>query len=254
MIDLTGKTALVSGASRGIGRATAIRLAQAGADVVINYVTSRSAALEVAQTIVSMGRNVWVVKADVSESEDVATMLQFVREQIGRLDIVVSNAATGGFRSLMDAKPQHFNSAMQTNVMSLVHLVREAKDLLTAGPQPGKVIAISSHGADIALPMYGLIGGSKAALESIARHLAYELGDSGVNVNIVKAGLVETDSTRRIPGAETMFAGRTEKSMVGQRMLQATDVADAVVFLASSMSNMIQGETLTVDGGYAVHV
>ncbi|TWT79188.1 Enoyl-[acyl-carrier-protein] reductase [NADPH] FabL [Planctomycetes bacterium CA13] len=254
MIDLTGKVALVSGSSRGIGRATAIRLAEAGADIVINYVTSRAAAMEVAQAIISLGRQVWVVKADVSESEDVEAMMQFVKSEIGRLDIIVSNAATGGFRNLLAAGPQHFNTAMQTNVMSLVHLVREAKDMLTNGSGRGKVIAISSHGADIALPMYGLIGGSKAALESISRHLALELGDEGINVNIVKAGLVETDSTRRLPGADQMFEGRKQKSMVGDRFLVDRDVANAVLFLASPLSDMVQGETLTVDGGSAVHV
>ncbi|TWU18665.1 SDR family oxidoreductase [Allorhodopirellula heiligendammensis] len=254
MIDLSGRVALVTGSSRGIGRATAIRLAEAGADIVINYVTSRAAAIEVAQKITGLGRQVWVVKADVSESEDVEALMDFIKSNVGRLDIVVSNAATGGFRSLLNSGAQHFNTAMQTNVMSLVHLVREAKEMLTAGPHRGKVVAISSHGADIALPMYGLIGGSKAALESIARHLALELGDAGVNVNIVKAGLVETDSTRRLPGAAAMFDGRKGKSMMGERMLCDRDVADAVLFLASPLSDLVQGETLTVDGGSAVHV
>ena len=106
----------------------------------------------------------------------------------------------------------------------------------------------------MALPHYGLIGGSKAALESIARHMALEVGDRGINVNVVKAGLVETDSTRRIPDAEEMFAGRTSKTMVGERQLLDSDVANTVLFLASSMSDLIQGETITVDGGAAIHV
>ena len=106
----------------------------------------------------------------------------------------------------------------------------------------------------MALPMYGLIGGSKAALESIVRNLTLEVGDRGVNVNVVKAGLVDTDSTRRIPNAEAVFAGRAEKTMVGSRMLTAEDVADAVLFLCSPMSDLIQGETITVDGGAAIHV
>jgi enoyl-[acyl-carrier protein] reductase III len=88
----------------------------------------------------------------------------------------------------------------------------------------------------------------------LARHWALELGDRGVNVNIVEAGLVETDSTRRLPGAEQMFAGREQKTMTGSRMLEATDVADAVLFLASPLSDLIQGQTLVVDGGAAIHV
>ncbi len=88
----------------------------------------------------------------------------------------------------------------------------------------------------------------------MVRHLTLEVGDRGVNVNVVKSGLVETDSTKRIPGADAMFGGRKEKTMTGDRMLTTADVADAVLFLASPLSDMIQGETLTVDGGSAVHV
>ena len=117
-----------------------------------------------------------------------------------------------------------------------------------------KVIAISSHGSHLALPMYGMIGGSKAALESLARHFALELGHQGINVNIIKAGLVETDSTRNLPNADEIFeATQKFKSMTGDRRLLAEDVADAVLFLASPLSDMVQGETLTIDGGTAVH-
>ena len=254
MIDLSGRVALVTGSSRGIGKACAVKLAEAGADVVINYVTSRAAATEVAERIDALGRRVYVVKADVGEEDDVQSMVEFIRETVGRLDIIVSNAATGGFRPLLASNAKHFQTAMNTNVLSLVHLVRAALPLLEQGPDRGKVIAISSHGSHMALPMYGLIGGSKAALESVARHLTLEVGDRGVNVNIVKAGLVETDSTRRIPFADRMFAGRTEKSMMGQRVLTVDDVANAVLFLASPLSDLVQGETITVDGGAAIHV
>jgi enoyl-[acyl-carrier protein] reductase III len=101
--------------------------------------------------------------------------------------------------------------------------------------------------------MYGTIGATKAALESLMRHLALELGGRGINFNVVKAGLVETDSTRRLPGADAMFAGRQRRGLVGDRVLEATDVADAVLFLASRLSDLVQGETLTIDGGMALH-
>jgi len=254
MIDLSGKTALVTGSSRGIGRACALRLAQSGADVIINYATSRAAAMDAAAEIDALGRRAYVVKADVGEEEDVKTMMHFVSETVGRLDIVVSNAATGGFRPLLAADSRHFHTTMNINVLALVYLVRYALPMLEQGDGRGKVVAISSHGSHMALPMYGVIGGSKAAMESVARHLTLEVGDRGVNVNVVKAGLVETDSTRRIPFADRMFAGRTEKSMVGDRVLTVGDVADAVLFLASPLSDLVQGETLTVDGGAAIHV
>lgn len=254
MIDLSGKVALVTGSSRGIGRACALRLAQAGADVVVNYVTSGREADAVAAEIAAMGRRVACVRADVGEQEDVEDMVGFVKEQFGALDILVHNAATGGFRPLAATSQRHFDAAMHTNVMSLVHLLKGSAPLLEAGSSRGKVVVLSSHGTHMALPMYGLIGGTKAALTALARHWALELGDRGVNVNIVEAGLVDTDSTRRLPGADLMFAGRTSKTMVGQRQLEAADVADAVLFLASPLADLVQGQTLVVDGGAAIHV
>ena len=254
MIDLSGKVALVTGSSRGIGRACALRLAEAGADVVINYVTAANEAELVAEQIAALGRNVACIRADVSHEEDVEEMLRFVADEFGHLDILVHNAATGGFRPLSATTQRHFDAAMHTNVMSLVHLLKSAGPLLEQAKGRGKAIVLSSHGTHMALPMYGLIGGSKAALAAIARHWALELGDRGINVNVVEAGLVETDSTRRLPGADEMFAGRASKTMTGERMLEATDVADAVLFLASAMSDLVQGQTLIVDGGAAIHV
>jgi len=180
--------------------------------------------------------------------------MEFIETEVGQLDIVVSNAATGGFRPLLAANARHFHNAMNTNALALVLLVQGAMPLLEKSDVRGKVVAISSHGSEMALPWYGLIGGSKAALESLARHLTLEVGDRGVNVNVVKAGLVDTDSTKVIPNSEEMFERRREKTMMGDRMLLADDVANAVLFLASSLSDMVQGETLVVDGGAAVHI
>jgi enoyl-[acyl-carrier protein] reductase III len=246
--------ALVTGSSRGIGRACALRLAEAGADVVVNYVTSGREADEVAAQIAAMGRNVACVRADVGQEEDVDDMIGFVKQEFGRLDILVHNAATGGFRPLAATTQRHFDAAMHTNVLSFVYLLKAAAPLLESTTGRGKAVVLSSHGTHMALPMYGLIGGSKAALTSLARHWALELGDRGVNVNVVEAGLVETDSTKRLPGAADMFAGRKYKTMMGERMLEAADVADAVLFLASPLSDLVQGQTLVVDGGAAIHV
>jgi enoyl-[acyl-carrier protein] reductase III len=256
MIDLTERVALVTGSSRGIGRACALKLAEAGADVVVNYVsaTSQSAAMEVAEQIRSMGRNAAVVRADVSERDDVDSMIEFVKLEFGSLDIVVSNAATGGFRPLVATTDRNFDAAMHINVLPIVYLVQAALPLLEQSDTRAKVIALSSHGAAIALPMYATIGSSKAALEAMVRHWALELGDRGINFNTVRAGLVETDSTRRIPNADAIFAGRIHKSMTGDRFLEDEDVANVVLYLASPLSDLIQGETVTVDGGAAIHV
>ena len=252
MIDLRGKIALVTGASRGIGRACALRLAEAGAHVVVNYATAKTAATEVGEIIRARGQDVAVVKADVSEREDVEELMAFVRRTFGRLDVIVSNAATGGFRPLMTATDQDFAAAMNTNVRALLYLTQASLALLADHPERAKVVALSSHGSHLALPMYGTIGASKAALESLVRHLALELGQRRINFNVVQAGLVETDSTRRLPGAEKIFQAAARRSLVGETLLTAEEVANAVLFLASPLSDSIQGEVVTVDGGAGI--
>ncbi|MEM7311877.1 MAG: SDR family oxidoreductase [Planctomycetota bacterium] len=255
MIDLRGQVALVTGSSRGIGRATALRLAEAGADVIVNFLTSQTAANEVAAEIQQLGRQVVTVKADVSEPEDVASMIEFIQQRMGRLDVVVSNVASGGFRDLMDATPQHLAATMRANVQPLISLVQSASPLLSRNGQAAnraKVIALSSHGSHLALPAYGLIGASKAALESVVRHLALELGRDGINFNVVLAGLVATDSTRNMPGADGAFQAVSDRTMVDGPVLTVEDVANTVLFLASPLSDQVQGQTIVVDGGVGI--
>jgi enoyl-[acyl-carrier protein] reductase III len=254
MIDLTGRLALVTGASRGIGRACALRLAEAGADVVLNYVGMRAAADEVAGRIRDMGRRTAVVRADVGEEDDIRSMIEFVKDTFGALDILVSNAATGGFRPLLSTTARQFEAAMNTNARALLFLMQAAAPLMRRKKGRAKVIALTSPGSSLALPMYGLIGSTKAAMESLARHLALECGGDGINVNLVQAGLVETDSTRGVPGSDRLFAARRSRSLTGDRILEAGDVADVVLFLASPLGDLVQGQTIVVDGGASIHI
>ncbi len=254
MIDLSNRVALVTGASRGIGRACALRLAEAGADVVVNFVSSQAAAEQVGAEIASLGRRAIVIKADVSEREDIDAMVGMIGDQFGQLDILVSNAASGGFRPLLEATPKNFEAAMRINALALVNLVQASMSLLERPHRRAKVVAMSSHGSHRALPAYGLIGASKAALASLVRHLALEIGHRGVNLNVLESGLVETDSTRQMPGAQQMFAASSSHALVGDRVLNAKDVADAVLFLSSPLSDAIQGQTIIVDGGASVRI
>jgi len=254
MIDLTGQVALVTGASRGIGKACALKLAEAGADVAITYLVAKTAALEVAEQIRRTGRNAAVVRADVEHRDDIEATMEFVKLEFGSLEIIVSNAATGGFRPLMATTDRHFEAAMNINARPLLYLVQAALPMLEQSERRAKVIAISSHGSVMALPMYGTIGASKAALEALVRHLALEPGGRNVNFNVVRAGLVETDSTRHLPNADAIFAACVHKSMTGSRLLTAEDVANVVLYLASPLSDLVEGETITVDGGAAIHL
>lgn len=249
MIDLSGKVALVTGASRGIGRACAERLAELGATVVVNFLTSRDAAGETVRTITAAGGRAIAVRADVSSREDIQAMTEVIGEQYGQLDIIVSNAAAGGFRQLTDVTPAGFDAVMRMNAAPLLWLTQCSLPLLQTGSRMAKVVAISSHGSIRGISRYGAIGASKAALESLVRHLAFELGQSGISFNTVLSGIVSTEAVRTMPGVDEILSFVRRNMLVPERDLTTRDIADAVAFLSSPMSDMIQGQTLIVDGG-----
>src|SRR5688572_29627433 len=160
MIDLSGRVALVTGGSRGIGHRTAVALAKAGADIAITYLNSRRNAEEVGEEIIGLGRRVLAIRADLAEAEDVGNAIDAIRDQLGRLDIVVSNAAGGGFRPLMEVSEENFDYALHLNVRAFMLLMQKAAPLLERREEDGtrsKVITLSSWGAERALPMYGVI-------------------------------------------------------------------------------------------------
>ena len=254
VINLKGKVALVTGASRGIGRACAETLASCGATVVVNFLNSLDGAKDVVNQIVSGGGRAIAVRADVSERDDVQAMMDLIGEQIGRLDIIVSNAAAGGFRPLTQVTPAAFDSILRMNTAPVLWLTQAARPLFQVSPDISRVIAISSHGSIRGIANYGLIGTSKAALESMVRHLAFELGRSGVNFNAVMPGIVETNAIKTLPGSVGMLASVQEQILVRDRMLQPADVAGTVLFLASPLSDLIQGQVIVVDGGISIRV
>ena len=254
MFDLNGKVALVSGASRGIGRACAESLAACGASVIVNFLNSAEGAKEVVNSIQSCGGQAIAVRADVSERDDVQAMMDVIDEHFGKLDIIVSNAAAGGFRPLTQATPASFDSIMRMNAAPLLWLTQAALPLFQSSEGISRVIAISSHGSIRGIANYGLIGTSKAALESLVRHLAFELGRSGVNVNAIMPGIVATDAIKTLPGSEGMLKSVQEQILVKDRMLTPADVAGSVLFLASRFSDLIQGQVVVVDGGISIRV
>jgi enoyl-[acyl-carrier protein] reductase III len=254
MFDLNGKVALVSGASRGIGRACAEALAACGASVIVNFLNSAEEAKDVVNAIQNCGGQAIAVRADVSERDDVQAMMDVIDQHFGKLDIIVSNAAAGGFRPLTQATPASFDSIMRMNAAPLLWLTQAALPLFQSSDGISRVIAISSHGSIRGIANYGLIGTSKAALESLVRHLAFELGRSGVNVNALMPGIVATDAIRTLPGSEGMLKSVQEQILVRDRMLTPADVAGAVLFLASRFSDLIQGQVIVVDGGISIRV
>jgi len=255
VISLSGSVALVTGSSRGIGRATLLALARAGCDVCVTYLNSARNAREVAEEAERLGRKAIVVKADLSEPDDVRALCGFVDKEFGRLDILVSNAAGGGFRTLLETTPAQFDYAMRINVQALMLLAQHGAPLLgRTRLGRARLITMTSLGGTRALPRYGLIGAGKGALESMTRHLALELGPQGVNVNCVCAGLVDTGALSALPNKEEIFAARRQRSLVGGGDLTPEDVAGVVLFLASPLADKIQGQTIVVDGGTSIQV
>lgn len=256
MINLSGHTALVTGGSRGIGAAIALRLAKAGADVALTYLNAPMEAQAVGAEIQSMGRRVLLLKADLAEEEDAALVIEAIGSEWRSLDILVSNAAGGGFRPLAAVTPENFAYAMNLNARAFMLLVQNATAMLTrreGRPARARVVSLSSWGAERALPMYGGIGATKAALESLTRHFALELGPRGVNVNCVRAGVVDTGALRELAGVDVVLEDRRRRSLVEGRNTKPEDVANAVLFLASPLADMVQGQVLIVDGGTSLH-
>jgi len=245
---LAGKIAFITGGSRGIGRAVAMKLAGAGCDVAIVFHNSHDEADQVCAAIRALGRRALAIQADVGDADSVAEAFRLFREQFDHVDIVVSNAAIGVLRPAMQLTTKHWRRCLDTNALALNLLAQHAAPLMTAG---GRIIGISSLGAFRAIPNYAFIGASKAALESIARSLAQELGPRGIRVNIVNAGVVDTDALKFFPNREQLLAEQARRAPAGPT-LTPDDVAGAVYLLCRPEANMITGHTLIVDGGYSI--
>lgn len=248
MFELDDKIALVTGGSRGIGRAIAVRLAEHGVDLVVNYVRHRKDAEETASIVEKLGRKCLLVKANVANDGDVETMFETIGREFGRLDILVSNAASGVLKPYLDLTERHWNWAMNINARAFLSLIQQGVSLMGPG---SKVIAVSSLGAVRAIENYTVVGASKAALESLVRHIAVELGEKGINVNTISAGAVDTDALKKFPNRDQILSTTLAKTPLG-RLTTPADVADTALFLCSPFASMIQGQVIIVDGGYAI--
>ena len=245
---LADKVALVTGASRGIGRAIARKLASAGCDVAVNYYNSAEEAEALVAEIRSGGRRACALQASVGIPESMDDMFAELAKHFDRLDIVVSNAASGVLKPAMEMTLKHWRWCLETNAFALDLLAQRAVPMM---PNGGRIIALSSLGASRAMPHYGFIGASKAALESLVRTLAQELGPKQIRVNTVSAGVVDTDALRYFPNREELLENYAHRTPAGP-VLTPEDVAGAVYLLCLPEAAMITGHTLVVDGGFAI--
>lgn len=249
---MTQKVALITGSSRGIGKATAIRLAKQGYDIVINYARSRSAAQEVANEIEALGRKVLIVKANVGDVEKIKQMFTQIDEAFGRLDIFVSNAASGVLRPAMELEESHWDWTMNINSKALLFCAQEAAKLMERNGG-GKIVSISSLGAIRYLKNYTTVGVSKAALEALTRYLAVELAPKNIIVNAISGGAVDTEALIHFPNRDELLSEAKAKTPAG-RMVEIEDMVNTVMFLLSDEASMIRGQTIIVDGGISLLV
>lgn len=246
---LQNKKALITGSSRGIGKAAAIAMANQGADVAIHYKQQAELAEETAAQVRKAGRQALLVQANIEDNADIDQMFDKIKEEWGHLDIFMANAAATAFKPLMEMKPHHIERTYNLLINSLVHASQRAVPLMEN--RPGRIITVSGHGVEFTLPDYGSIGSAKGAVESLARYLAYELGDQGITANTIAPGVVDTDSARFYMGEEqyAAFENTVSSQTPLGRLASPKDIADVAVFLASDLSRFITGEVIKVDGG-----
>ncbi|WP_338660940.1 3-oxoacyl-[acyl-carrier-protein] reductase [Paraclostridium sordellii] len=245
MIDLNGKVALITGGSRGIGKAIAIKLASYKANIVINYTSNKEHALKVKEEIESYGVKSIVIKCDVSKSDEVNNMIEEVVKEFGQIDILVNNAGITRDGLLMRMKEEDFDSVIDINLKGVFNCTKSATKYMMK-KRYGKIINISS--------VVGLIGNagqanycaSKAGVIGLTKSSARELASRNINVNAIAPGFIDTDMTSVLNEnlKETML-----KNIPQNRFGSQEDVANLVLFLASDMSSYITGQIINVDGG-----
>jgi len=245
---MDSRVVLVTGGSRGIGRSISLRFARAKSRVLINFFQNRDAAEKTAQEASDLGAEIRLLQADLKDEAQIRKMFAEIRSVFGGLDVLVHNAASGVLRPALELKAKHWDWVMDTNARSLLLCASEAASLMPGG---GRIISLTSLGANRVIPRYAAVGISKAALESLTRYLAAELAPKGITVNAISAGAVATEVWNLVPDGSGILETVRERTPAG-RLLTPEELGEIVFFLASQQAQMIQGQVIVVDGGYSL--
>ncbi|REE94378.1 3-oxoacyl-[acyl-carrier-protein] reductase [Paenibacillus taihuensis] len=243
--DLSGKIALVTGASRGIGRSIAIALAEAGADVAINYSGSEAAAAETAQQIEALGRRSLVLKANVGKADEFDGMVKQVVETFGAIDILVNNAGITRDNLIMRMKEEEFDQVIETNLKGVFNGIKAVTRQMMK-QRSGRIINISSVVGVLGNPGQANYVAAKAGVIGLTKASARELASRGITVNCVAPGFIQTDMTDKLP-QETREKLAADIPLA--RLGNPEDIAAAVRFLSSGAAAYMTGQTIHVDGG-----
>jgi enoyl-[acyl-carrier protein] reductase III len=249
-----GKVALITGSGRGIGKAIALRLASEGADIVVNFFRNRAPAEQTADELRALGRKALLVKADVSDEDDLKRLFDETQAGFGGLDALINNAASGYNRAVMNQRVKGWDWTMNINARSALFAAQRAAPIMQQRGG-GVIVNISSIGANRVLPDYVVVGASKAALEAITRYLAVELAPMNIVVNAVSAGVVDTAALQHFDVMKEWVEERlgfANERIPAARLVTAEDVAGTVAFLCSPDAAMIRGQVLLVDGGFTL--
>jgi enoyl-[acyl-carrier protein] reductase III len=245
--------ALVTGGSRGIGRAIVERLARNGADIAFVYRRDADAAAEVEASVRSTGRRCLALQADLGDPAQVAAALDRLEPEGERVDVFVANAAATAFRPLLEVKPHHLEKTYAISLGSFLHIVQRLAPRMTAG---GRIVTISGMDTHRYVAGHGVLASAKAALEALTRYLAVELGPRGITVNCVNPGYVETDSVTmylRDEEGRKAFLEEIEGATPLRALGRPEEVAALVAFLCSAEAGWMQGQVLYLDGGIFLH-
>ncbi|TYP77689.1 3-oxoacyl-[acyl-carrier-protein] reductase [Paenibacillus methanolicus] len=243
--SLTGKTALVTGASRGIGRAIAIALAEAGADVAINYAGSEAAAAETAKAVEALGRRSLLIQANVGKSSEFEAMVKQVVDTFGAIDILVNNAGITRDNLIMRMKEEEFDEVIETNLKGVFNGTKAVTRPMMK-QRSGRIINISSVVGALGNPGQANYVAAKAGVIGLTKSTARELASRGITVNCVAPGFIQTDMTDKLPEEARV---KLSEGIPLARLGQPEDIANAVRFLASGAASYMTGQTIHVDGG-----